>query len=87
MKLTRRGRKEDRNKMVNDKRVLPFTLPVDPPVIPIFSQIKHFISNEDDVKISFKRFFRKQICSSTGRGDFNNSPNVTHTQIQLMMMI
>ena len=28
-----------------------------------------------------------QISASTGRGDFNNSTNVTHTQIQLMMMI
>ena len=28
-----------------------------------------------------------QISASTGRGDFKNSTNVTHTQIQLMMMI
>ena len=28
-----------------------------------------------------------QISASTGRSDFINSTNVTHTQIQLMMMI
>ena len=26
-----------------------------------FSQIKHFISNEDDVKISFKRFSENKM--------------------------
>ena len=64
-----------------------------------FSQSKHFISrdykpiiNEGDVKIYFKRFSKNkyvwvQISASTSRGDFNNSTNVTHTQIQLMMMI
>ena len=62
-------------------------------LITSFSQIKHFMSNEDDVKISFKHFFSEntyvlvQISAGTGRGDFNNSTNVAHTQIQLMMML
>ena len=58
--------------------------------IKAFSQIKHFILNKDDVKISFKRFSENkyvlvQISASTGRCDFNNSTNVAHTQIQLMI--
>ena len=54
---------------------------------------KHFISNEDNVKISFKRFSENKyyvlvhISASTDRADFNNSTNVTHTQIKLMMML
>ena len=44
-----------------------------------------------DGKISFKRFSENkyvlaQISASTGHGDFNNSTNVTYTQIQLMML-
>ena len=45
-----------------------------------------------DGKISFKRFSENkyvlaQISASTGHGDFNNSTNVTYTQIQLMMLL
>ena len=48
--------------------------------------------NEDDVKISFKGFSENkyvlvQLSASLGRGDFNNSISLTHTQIQQMMMI
>ena len=67
--------------------------------IKAFQQIKHFISrdyktiiNEELLKylsnvFSENKYVLVQISASTGRGDFNNSTNVTHTQIQLMMMI
>ena len=35
---------------------------------------------------SENKYLLVQIPASTGRGDFNNSTNVTQTQIQLIMM-
>ena len=40
-------------------------------------------------RFSENKYVLVQISASTGRGDFNNfnnSTNVTHTQIQLMMI-
>ena len=35
---------------------------------------------------SENKYVLVQISASTGRGDFNNSTSVAHTQIQLMMI-
>ena len=53
-------------------------------------QTNNLIINQDDFKISFKRFSENNYVefsdshtsASTGRGDFNNPTNVTPTQIQ-----